>query len=89
MNKQVLLAFEDELAKIAGDLTKNEREDLPKKDFAQPDKEEDGMKGKYPIPDEAHARAALGFAKMHHNAAAYAAIRKKVEKKFPDMDLDA
>ena len=79
-------AMADELAKIAFEIKPEERTAIPKKDFAQPNKEEEGHKGKYPIPDKQHAKSALGFAKMHHDRAAYEAVKKKVHDKFPDMD---
>lgn len=47
------------------------REDVPKKEFAMPGKSPEGHseeKGKYPMPDKAHARAAIGFCAMHHGA---------------------
>jgi hypothetical protein len=36
--------------------------------------------GSYPMPDAAHARAAIGFAAMHHGAAFAAKIRAKAHK---------
>lgn len=71
--------------KKAYEIQPSDRPDIPRGDFAQPSKEEAGHKGKYPIPDRQHARSALGFAKMHHDSAAYAAVKAKVEKKFPGM----
>jgi len=67
--------FYDELSKIAHELTLGERTD-----FAQPKKEEEGHKGKYPIPDKKHYGIALGFAKMHHDSGALAAIHAKGKK---------
>jgi hypothetical protein len=81
-------AFLDEVTKIAGDLTPEQRADLPKKDFAEPNKEEEGHKGKYPIPDRHHAAVALGFAKMHHDEKALADVKRKIKQKYPDMDVD-
>ena len=60
------------LAKMAHELTQSERTD-----FAQPKKEEEGHKGKYPIPDKKHYGIALGFAKMHHDSGALKAIHAK------------
>lgn len=71
--------------KTAYQIDPSDRPDIPKKDFAQPGKEEAGHTGKYPIPDRQHARSALGFAKMHHDSGALAAVRAKVEQKYPDM----
>lgn len=78
-------SFTDELEKIAYEIKPSDRPDIPKKDFAQPNKEEAGHKGKYPIPDRQHARSAMGFAKMHGDSKALAAVKAKIEKKFPDM----
>ena len=36
--------------------------------------------GSYPLPDAAHARAAVGFAAMHHGPAFAAKIRAKAHK---------
>lgn len=40
--------------------------------------------GSYPMPDEAHARAAIGFAAMHHgkNSAFTRKIKAKAKKLF-------
>src|SRR3954464_11031449 len=59
-----------DMEKDAYEIDPSDRPDIPKKDFAQPSKEEAGHKGKYPIPDRQHARSALGFAKMHHDSGA-------------------
>lgn len=74
-----------EMMKSAYEIKPEDRGDIPKKDFAQPNKEEEGHKGKYPISDKQHAKSALGFAKMHGDTGAMAAVKKKVEKKFPEM----
>jgi hypothetical protein len=87
MTPATYIAFKDELEKISFVMTKEKRKELPKSDFAQPKKKAEGMKGKYPMPDEQHARSALGFAKMHGDTAAYAAVRAKAMKKFPNMAL--
>lgn len=73
--------------KTANIIDPEERVEIPKKDFAQPKKIDPTTetKGKYPIPDRQHAKSALGFAKMHGDSAAYAAVRKKVKAKYPDM----
>ncbi len=70
-----MVGFYDELEKISHELTQGERTD-----FAQPKKEEEGHKGKYPIPDKKHYGIALGFAKMHHDPGALAAIHAKGKK---------
>ena len=66
-------------------LTPEQRAHLSRKDFAvKPSKSNTGKEA-YPIPDRQHAASALGFAKMHHDAADLAAVRKKIEAKYPDM----
>jgi hypothetical protein len=66
-------------AKTSAELTPESRAKIPKKEFAQPGKKapEGDAKGKYPIPDAQHYRTALGFAKMHGDTKAYAAIKAK------------
>jgi hypothetical protein len=65
-----------------------ERKKIPSSEFALPGKGE-GAEGKgsgsYPIPDESHARSALGFVAMHGSPAEKAKVRAKVHAKFPDM----
>jgi len=71
--------------KAAADLTPAARAKLPAKDFAvKPSRSNTGEEA-YPIPDRAHARSALGFAKMHGDSADLAAVRKKIQAKYPDM----
>lgn len=75
--------------KSRGDkLNMAERERLPSKDFALPGHGE-GREGKgsgsYPIPDSAHARAALSRAAQHASPSEQAEIRRKVHAKFPDI----
>ena len=76
----MMSAFLEELEKKAYEIEPEDRPSIPKKQFAQPNKEEAGHKGKYPIPDAQHYRSALGFAKMHGDTAAYAAIKAKGRK---------
>ena len=70
------------------DLTAKERQDMPKSDFAMPGKGE-GPKGagsgSYPIPDKAHARAALSRGAANASPAELAEIKRKVHEKYPDM----
>ncbi len=73
------------IEKKAYQIEPSDRTSISKEDFAQPHKQEAGHEGKYPIPDRQHARSALGFAKMHHDASALSAVKKKVEEKYPDM----
>src|SRR5690348_8352607 len=66
------------------------REHLGKSEFAEPGHHPKGSsqhaagKGAYPIPDQQHARSALGFAAMHHGkgSAIYHEIARKVHEKF-------
>ncbi len=73
------------LKKLAYEIQPSDRPEIPKGQFAQPNKEEAGHKGKYPIPDRQHARSALGFAKMHGDTGALAAVKQKIRQKYPDM----
>jgi len=65
-----------------GTLSYNQREKLPKKDFAVPSTREKG-KGGYPIPDKAHARNALARVAQFGSAEEKAEVKKKVASKFP------
>ncbi len=78
-------------------LTYQERKKMPKKDFALPAtrgqerKTEKGKgsmgKGGYPIPDEAHARAALARVARFGTPAEKKEVREKVHKKYPDINI--
>ena len=74
--------------KSGGRLTAAKRQSLPRSDFALPGKGE-GPKGagagSYPIPDESHARNALARVSQHGSSAQKAAVRRKVEAKFPGI----
>lgn len=59
-------------------LTTEERKELPKKDFALGN-------GRYPIPDENHARNALARVAQYGTAAEKAEVRRKVHAKFPNI----
>lgn len=59
-------------------LSSGERNALPAKEFAGPDRS-------YPIPDASHARNALARASQHAYPALKAKIAAKVHKKFPDI----
>lgn len=72
-------------SKLAAELTPEAREKLPGKDFAVKAKKSNTGEEAYPIPDRQHASSALGFAKMHGDAADLAAVRAKIKAKFPDM----
>jgi hypothetical protein len=69
-------------------LSNKKRQSLPSSSFALPGKGEGkGGKGSgaYPIPDEAHARAALSRAAQHASPAEQATIKRKVAAKFPGI----
>jgi len=70
-------------------LSAKERRALPGSDFALPGKGE-GPKGKqagsYPIPDEGHAKAALGMVAKHGTSEEKAKVRAAVKRKFPDIE---
>ncbi|MDE2233752.1 MAG: hypothetical protein KGJ90_06655 [Patescibacteria group bacterium] len=59
-------------------LTSQARKEIPKKDFAGPDKS-------YPIEDKNHARNALA---RSSGKAVHAEVVKKVERKYPDIRVD-
>lgn len=65
-----------------------DRNRLPSKDFALPG-HGSGPSGKgsgsYPIPDAAHARAALSRASANASPSEQAEIRRKVHSKFPSI----
>lgn len=75
-------------AVVVAKLTAAKRSALPSKSFALPGKGE-GPKGKgsgsYPIPDQAHARAALSRAAQHASPSEQATIKRKVASKFPNI----
>jgi hypothetical protein len=79
------LAAHKEEPKTAADLTPEARSELPKKDFAVSAKKSNTGEKAYPIPDRQHASSALGFAKMHGDSADLAAVRAKIQAKYPDM----
>ena len=77
----------DELDK--GNLSAEDRADLPKKDFAlrgkADDAEEKKESGNYPIPDESHARFALAMVSKHGTPEEKAKVRAAVHKKYPSI----
>lgn len=74
-----------------GWLSAKDRQRLPSSDFALPGRGE-GPKGagagSYPIPDKAHARAALSRASANASPSEQAEIRRKVHAKYPDIGSD-
>ncbi len=74
-----------------GRLTANERQSLPKSDFAMPGHGQ-GPKGagsgSYPIPDAKHGRLALAMVSKHGSPEEKARVRAKVHAKYPDIGQD-
>lgn len=62
-------------------LTSKERNALPNKDFAGPNRS-------FPVQDKAHARNALARASQFHPELK-AKIREKVHQKFPDLKIES
>ena len=58
-------------------LSESAKKRVPKSERGVPGK---SGTGSYPMPDAAHARAAIGFAAMHHGPAFAAKIRAKARK---------
>lgn len=75
--------------KVAAPLTAEQRSNIPKKEFSVSSRKSNTKKPAYPIPDRKHAISALGFSKMHGDAADIAEVRKDVAKKFPDLTKGA
>lgn len=81
--------------KEAGDLSQSQRNALPSKSFAVPESKAKKLgvageiqgeaKGKYPIPDEAHARNALARVAQHGTPGEREAVKAKVHAKFPGI----
>lgn len=80
-----IAAHKSKEEKTAADLTPEARSELPKKDFAVSAKKSNTGEKAYPIPDRRHAASALGFAKMHGDSTDLAAVRAKIQAKYPDM----
>lgn len=84
------------LEKRAAELSDAARENIPASEFAvskrlakkSGDEVRAGEEGKYPIPDRAHARNALARVAQHGTPAEVAAVKAKVKKAFPDIDVD-
>jgi hypothetical protein len=66
-----------------GKLKMSERRQMPKADFAVPDKAPES--GSYPVNDRAHARSALSLVSQHGTPEEKAAVRRKVASKYPDI----
>jgi hypothetical protein len=69
-------------------LSSKKRQAMPKSSFALPGKgsgPKGAGSGSYPIPDEAHGRAALSRVAQHGTPAEKATVRAKVAAKFPGI----
>jgi hypothetical protein len=66
-----------------GKLSTAQRRQIPKSDFAIPDKAPES--GSYPINDKAHARNALSRVSQHGTPEEKARVRRAVASKFPDI----
>lgn len=66
-------------------LSYKKKASLPKSDFAVKTSEGYGGKGKYPIPDESHARNALARVSQYGTEAEKAKVRAAVHRKFPNI----
>ena len=88
-------SFFDELEKISAVLSLQHREKLPSKSFAVPQRTakrigvagsiQGSSKGKYPIHDAAHARAALRMVAMHGTPEEKEIVRAKVRARYPEI----
>jgi len=71
-------------------VSKEKRESLPKSDFGLPSKakgESKGKPGNYPIDTPGRARSALSRVSQHGTPAEKAQVRRRVAKKYPDIDV--
>jgi len=71
-------------------ISKAKRESLPKSDFGVPSKakgEAKGEPGNYPIDTEKRARNALSRVSQHGTSAEKASVRRRVSKKYPDIEV--
>lgn len=80
-----LKGFGEELMKLSAELTTESRGQIAKKNFALNQKQSKTGKPAYPIHDERHARAALGFVGMHGSPTEKAEVYKDVAKKYPHL----
>ena len=70
---------------LMGELSTEQRNRLPRSDFAIPSKAPGS--GSYPIPDEPHARDALARVAQHGSPAEQAEVRAAVKRKFPEIEV--
>lgn len=66
-------------------LSYKQKSRLPKSSFAVKTKKGYGGKGKYPIPDEAHARNALARVAQFGSQSEKAKVHAAVSRKFPHI----
>lgn len=66
-------------------MTYKQKAKLSSSNFAVKDKEGYGGKGKYPIPDEAHARNALARVSTFGTAAEKARVKAAVLRRYPSI----
>src|SRR5258708_3066354 len=66
-----------------GRLSTEQRRQIPKSDFAIPDKAPEA--GSYPINDKAHARNALSRVSQHGSPEEKARVRRAVAAKYPNI----
>lgn len=78
IDRMFAAGFDAALEKFAKTLTTAGREHIKKKNFALPGR-------RYPIEDEAHARAALSRISQHGTAGEQVIVRKKVKQRFPQI----
>lgn len=93
------VAADDEGTKSAAVLSLKKRESLPASKFAVPERAakrigvageiQGSSKGKYPIPDKVHARAALQMVAKHGTEAEKSMVRSKVHAKYPEIGKEA
>ncbi len=88
MNKIVSQGLQQEfmaILKTAAELTPEGRSEVAKKNFAlTPTQSSTGQRA-YPIEDEPHARAALGFVGMHGSESQRHEVYKDIARKYPHL----
>lgn len=87
MNDSVirLRALSDEYLKIAAELNAKSRSEIAPKNFALTSSQSSTGKKAYPIEDEAHARAAVGFVGMHGSSEQKSEVYKDVARRYPHL----
>lgn len=71
--------------KEAAELTPQSRAEIKPKNFALTGKQSNTGQRAYPIHDEQHARAALGFVGMHGTPQQKSEVYKDISKKYPHL----